>query len=195
MRTLQVFAELSGSKRCLLTLEASWWVFVMDCLLNKWRNLLLRTWGSVMATSLWGNLNHSTPARSSTARHQLCQGFLVHGSRWTRSAKPTWKAKLPKMTDSHNALNSPTWWAEGQFPQGTSCYYQHGQEKKKKKKHAPFNNSAHYFDSYFLASCGCNTSGLQWRNQQNRWSALKPFRALLSVCFTCSRCAKHRNTD
>lgn len=119
----------------------------------------------------------------------MAAGGLAVQSQPERQSCPGW------LTDSHNALNSPTWWAEGQFPQGTSCYYQHGQEKKKKKKHAPFNNSAHYFDSYFLASCGCNTSGLQWRNQQNWWSALKPFRALLSVCFTCSRCAKHRNTD
>lgn len=194
MRTLQVFAELSGSKRCLLTLEASWWVFVTDCLLNKWRNLLLRTWGNVMATGLWGDLNHSTPARSSTARHQLCQGFLVHGSRWTRSAKPTWKAKLPKMTHWFSQCLEQSY-VMGRKTIPTRYKLLLSAWTGKKKKNAPFNNSAHYFDSYFLASCGCNTSGLQWRNQQNWWSALKPFRALLSVCFTCSRCAKHRNTD
>lgn len=35
MRTLEAFAELLGSKRCLLTLETSWWVPVTDCLLKK----------------------------------------------------------------------------------------------------------------------------------------------------------------
>lgn len=35
MRTPEAFAELLGSKRCLLMLETSWWVSVMDCQFKK----------------------------------------------------------------------------------------------------------------------------------------------------------------
>lgn len=66
-------------------------------------------------------------------------------------------------------------------------------EKKKKQTHKK--TLTLYFDSYFFASCGCNTCGLFPANSRRPSCCLKAvqgfktssFRALFSVCFTCSR--------
>lgn len=90
--------------------------------------------------------------------------------------------------------NSPAWWAEGQFLQGTSCYYQYRQEEKENNLRSQLIILTAI--SLLLVAAmllGCFLQYQEGRTDVwNQWSALKafPLWVLLSVHFTCSRTAK-----